>query len=202
LAQATVKPAEVTSAPDITYPINSVADGVVVLDVSLDDTGATSGVNVVRDIPSLTSTATSSIPAWKFSPAVIIGKPVPWVMRIAVVFRPRSYFAAGPAFTPVLSNGNPDRARPSGFLPPGITSAMYPQYPVNAIVPATVVIQVTIGKTGAIERTKLVRDVPPFSQFALDALNGWRFQPATLEGKPVLSALAIAFVFPLLLSSE
>jgi hypothetical protein len=201
LAQATLKPAEVISAPDITYPINTIADGVVVLDVSLDDTGATSGVNLVRDIPSLTSAATSSIPSWKFSPALLLGKPVPSVMRMAIVFRPRSYFAAGPAFTPVPSQGAQDPAHRIDALP-GITSAVYPQYPVNAIVPGTVVIQVTVGKTGAIEHTKLVRDVPPFSQFALNALNGWRFQAATLEVKPVPSTLAIAFVFPLLLPAE
>jgi Gram-negative bacterial TonB protein C-terminal len=178
MPQATFKPAEVTSAPDIPYPINSIADGVVVLDVSLDATGAIAGVNVARDIPSLTSAATSSIPSWNFSPALLLGKPVPWVMRIAVVFRPRSYLAAGPAFTPVPSTGNPDQARQSEFLPPVITSEVYPQYPVNAIVPGTTVIQVTVGKIGAIERTKFVRDVAPFSKFAVNALNGWRFQAA------------------------
>ena len=201
LAQATFKLPEVTSAADITYPINSVADGVVVLDVSLDATGGNAGVNVLRDIPSLTAAATSSIPSWKFSPALLLGKPVPSVMRIAVVFRPRAYFAAGPAFTPVPSQGAQDPAHRIDALP-GITSAVYPQYPVNAIVPGTVVIQVTVGKTGAIEHTKLVRDVPPFSQFALNALNEWRFQAATHEGKPVPSTLAIAFVFPLLLPVE
>jgi hypothetical protein len=35
LAQAPFKPAEVTSATDITYPIQSIADGVVVIDVSI-----------------------------------------------------------------------------------------------------------------------------------------------------------------------
>lgn len=194
LAQATFKPAEVTSAPDIPYPIRSIADGVVVLDVSLDATGAIAGLNVVRDIPSLTSAVTSSIPSWKFSPALLHGEPETSVMRIAVVFRPRSYLAASPAFTAILSEANPDHTRHSEVLP-GITSVAYPQYPVNAVVPGTVVIQVTVGKTGAIQRAKLVRDLPPFSQFGLNALNRWRFQAATLDGKPVPSNLAIAFIF-------
>jgi hypothetical protein len=59
LTQATFKPAEVTSAPDIPYPIRSIADGVVVLDLSLDATPGTAGLNVVRDIPSLTPAVTS-----------------------------------------------------------------------------------------------------------------------------------------------
>jgi outer membrane biosynthesis protein TonB len=201
LGQATFKPAEVTSAPDIPYPIQSIANGVVVLDVSLDAKGAIEGLNIVRDIPSLTSAVTSSIPSWKFSPALLQGKPETSVMRIAVVFRPRSYLAAGPAFTAILSEGNPDHTRLSDVLP-GITSVVYPQYPVNAAVPWTVVIQVTVGKTGAIQRAKLVRDLPPFSQFALNALNRWRFQSATLDGKPVASNLAIAFIFAPLPSGE
>jgi hypothetical protein len=197
-AQTTFKPAEVTSASEILYPIQSIADGIVVLDVSLDTKGVIDGLNVVRDIPSLTSAATS-IPSWKFSPASFQGYPVPSVLRIAVVFRPRSYLAAGPAFTPVVSEGSPNDGRHSGGLP-GITAAVYPQYPVNAVMPGTVVIQVTIGKSGAMEHTKLVRDVPPFSQFGLSALNRWRFQAPTVDGKPLRSNLTIAFVFAPLLA--
>jgi outer membrane biosynthesis protein TonB len=197
-AQTTFKPAEVTSASEILYPIQSIADGIVVIDVSLDTKGVIDGLNVVRDIPSLTSAATS-IPSWRFSPASFQGYPVPSVLRIAVVFRPRSYLAAGPAFTPVVSEGSPNDGRHSGGLP-GITAAVYPQYPVNAVMPGTVVIQVTVGKSGAMEHTKLVRDVPPFSQFGLNALNGWRFQAPTVGGKPLRSNLTIAFVFAPLLA--
>src|SRR6266478_14597 len=69
LAQTPFKAPEVISATDIPYPIQSIADGVVVLDVSLDDKGAITGSTVMRDIPSLTSAATSSIRSWKFTPA-------------------------------------------------------------------------------------------------------------------------------------
>src|ERR1700730_2159767 len=132
-AQTTFKPAEVTSASEILYPIQSIADGIVVIDVSLDTKGVIEGLNVVRDIPSLTSAATS-IPSWKFSPASFQGHPVPSVLRIVVVFLPRSYLAAGPAFPPVASEGSPNGGRHSGGLP-GITAAVYPQYPVNAVMP-------------------------------------------------------------------
>src|SRR3977135_2647218 len=105
LAQVPFKPAEVISAGDIPYPIQSIADGVVVLDVSLDEKGAITGSTVVRDIPSLTSAATSSVQSWKFSPASMRGKPEQSLIRVAVVFRPRAYFAAGPAFTPYSRRG-------------------------------------------------------------------------------------------------
>ena len=193
-AQAVSKPAGVLSGPDIPYPIRSVADGVVVADVSLDATGAVAGVNVVRDIPSLTSAVTSSIPSWKFTPALFQGKPVPSVLRIAAAFRPPAYFATGPVFSPVPSQGVSDHTRPAETVP-GIIAAAYPQYPVNAAMPGTVIIQITVGRSGAVQRTKLVRDAPPFSHFALDALNLWRLQAATLDSEPVPANLVIAFVF-------
>jgi outer membrane biosynthesis protein TonB len=200
-AQATFKPAEVISAPDIQYPIRSIADGVVVLDVSLDATGGIAGVHVVRDIPSLTSAAASSMPSWKFSPALLQGKPAPSTIRIAVAFRPTSYLAAGPAFTAVPAQEAPDQTHRGDALP-GIISAVYPQYPVNAALPGAVIIQVTIGTTGAIQHTKVVRPLPPFTQFALNALNHWQFQPATVGGKPVVSNMAIGLVFSPLQTTE
>jgi len=81
------------------------------------------------------------------------------------------------------------------YIPPGIVSVSYPQYPINAAAPGTVVIQVTVGRSSAIQRVKVVRDLPPFTKFALSAVNKWRFQTATLDGKSMTSNLAIAFVF-------
>jgi hypothetical protein len=196
-AQALFKPPEVTSATDITFPIQSIADGLVVLDVSLDDKAAITGTIVVRDIPSLTSSATSAIRTWKFSPATKLGRPEPSTMRVAVVFRPRSYFVTDPSFTPIYSAGDTNRVDQS-YVPPGLVSVTYSQYPINAAAPGTVVIQVVVGKSSAIQHLKVVRDMPPFTQFALSAAPKWRFQAATLDGKPVASNLAIAFVFPAL----
>src|ERR1700716_175665 len=102
LAQAPFKPAEVISAGDIPYPVQSIADGVLGFDGSLDEKGEITKSSLMRDIPSLTSAATSSVQSWKFSPASMRGKPVQSLIRVAVVFRPRAYFASGPAFTPIL----------------------------------------------------------------------------------------------------
>jgi outer membrane biosynthesis protein TonB len=184
LAQAQFKPAEVISVGDIPYPVQSIADGVVVLDISLDEKGAITGRTVLRDIPSLTSAATSLVQSWKFSPASMRGKPEQSLIRVAFVFRPRAYFAASPAFTPILSEGGSNRAGQT-YIPPGIVSVSYPQYPINAAAPGTVVVQVTVGRSSAIQRAKVVRDLPPFTKFALNAVNKWRLQTATLDGKPV-----------------
>ena len=196
-AQGPFKAPEVTSAPDIQYPIQSIADGIVVLDLSLDDMGAVTRVSVTRDILSLTSVATASIQSWKFTAASSHGNPQPSTVRVAFVFRPRSYFAADPPFAPVLSGGGPSRVDQS-YVPPGIIAVTYPQYPIKAVIPGTVVIQVTVGKSRSIQRLKVVRDLPPFTQLALNAVNRWGFQAATLDSKPVPSVLVVAFVFPTL----
>jgi TonB family protein len=194
-AQAPIKPPELISASDIPFPIQSIADGVVVLDASIDAKGAVTGVTIVRDVPSLTSPATSAIRSWKFSPATKPGRPETSTMRIAVTFRPRSYFAADPSFTPVYAVAGPNHVDQS-YLPPGIVSVTYPEYPINAAAPGTVVIQVTVGKSSAIQHLKVVRDLPPFTQYALSATNKWRFPAASHDGRPVASTLIIAFVFP------
>jgi hypothetical protein len=44
---------------------------------------------------------------------------------------------------------------------------------------------------------KVARDLPPFTQLALSATNKWRFQAATLDGKPIASNLRLPSYSPL-----
>lgn len=195
-AEGPFRPPEVISATDAQYPIHSVADGIVVLDVSLDERGSISKTKVTRDIPSLTPVAVSSVRLWKFSPAVDSGHPVMSQARVAFAFRPPAIFAAQPAFNPVSSSENSTPAENgSAYVPPGIVSATYPQYPVNAAMPGAVVVQINIGPSGRIRDVKVVRDLPPFTQLAVSAARKWQFQPATLQGQPIDSTIAVSFVF-------
>lgn len=81
-------PPVVTSVVDAAYPLQSVASGTVVLEVSLDDTGAISDVRVVRAIPSLTEPAERSVRQWRFQPAKLDGKPVASKVPVAFSFVP------------------------------------------------------------------------------------------------------------------
>jgi hypothetical protein len=195
LAQNSFKPAEVTSTPYIQSPTLIGEPRVVVLNVALDNEGEVTGIIVVSDIPSLTSVATSSIHTWKFAPASTHGVPEASVSRVAFVFLPHGFSAVGPSSLPKHSDGNPDRIDNQGYIPPDIVSVAYPRYPFNAAAPGAVVIQATINESGTIRYLDVLRDLRPFTQFALSAMNRWRFQAATLEGKPRVSNLAIAFVF-------
>ncbi len=81
-------PPAVMSAAEAIYPLQSVASGTVVLEVSLDDTGKIIDVRVVRGIPSRTEPAERSVQKWKFQPALLNGKPVQSKMVVAFSFVP------------------------------------------------------------------------------------------------------------------
>lgn len=192
LPQASFKPAEVASAVDTRYPVGSIADGVVVLDVALTERGQVSGISAMRDAASLTSAATSSVESWKFKPASQDGLLQASAMTVAFVFRPPVNMWKPPSFTPAISS--PEAITPT-YTPAGIVSVSYANYPVNSVAAGAVVVQITVDDNGKIEGVKVIRSMRGFTQFALRAVKQWRFQPATLKGKPVVSNVAIAFVF-------
>jgi TonB family protein len=73
-ARRHLDPPSVVSAVDAVYPLNSVASGTVVLEVSLDGTGKITDIRVVRGIASLTEPAEDSVRQWTFKPAKLNGK--------------------------------------------------------------------------------------------------------------------------------
>ncbi len=81
------------------------------------------------------------------------------------------------------------------LAPVQVLSAVEANYPITSVTWGTVVLQATIGKRGEIENIKVVRDIPPFTQEAERTLRLWKFKPATLDGIPVSTTMAVAFSF-------
>ncbi|MGB6430263.1 MAG: energy transducer TonB [Candidatus Acidiferrales bacterium] len=207
LAQISFKPPEVTSVTDAYRPYEVVDDGFVVLDVSLDNQGAVSGITDLRN-PGLSggglpivAPAESIVRKWGFRPAIAPSGPIPSEMTVVFLVRPPMYFASQIPpprnFKPVLPEAREDSADPD-YAPAGIISVAYPNYPVNSSTFGSVIVQVTVGPAGDVVATKVLRQMSgpgPFTALSTDALAKWQFQAATLRGKPVASKLAIAFVF-------
>jgi TonB family protein len=84
-------PPAVVSVVEAIYPLQSVAAGTVVLEISLDETGKVIDVRVVRGIPSLTEPAEQSVRQWKFQPAELDGKQVPSKVPVAFSFVPPTF---------------------------------------------------------------------------------------------------------------
>ena len=194
------QPAEAVSVNEVTKPFLSIASGTVVLDVMISEEGEVINVQVRRDIVSLTEEAVRFVRTWTFEPAKFDGKAVTSRMTVAVTFNPASVLAANVPLPPLIHQDDEARIQ-SSFQPPEVTCATFPTYPFDAIWPGTVVIEATINKAGKVQSTKVLRDVPPFTTKAIQAVEHWRFTPATLNARPLRAKAILAFVFPPLPSS-
>jgi TonB family protein len=195
LAQIPFKSAEVSSASDVQSPTGNSVSGIVVLDVSLDSEGAVTEVNVPRPVSSLALVATAAVRTWKFNPALLKDIPTPSVLRVAFAFRPPILYASPPQFDPLPGPADPEPETKADYVPPGIVKAEYPAYPINAANVGAVVIQMRVNSEGKAEDIKAIRPYNPFTKFALEAAGKWQFRAATLDGEPVPSKIAIAFVY-------
>ncbi len=59
----------------------------------------------------------------------------------------------------------------------------------------TVVLDVEIDGTGKVEEVRSREDVQSLTSLATVSVKTWKFKPATSEGKPVPSRMAVAFTF-------
>jgi hypothetical protein len=149
-------------------------------------------VQVLRDIPSLTSPAVAAVKSWTYLPARLDGGPVPSTLNVSVVFNPANPQTQTLTLAPVQPTPPP---MPPGYLPPEIAAATYSNYPINSVAKGAVVLDVTIDKTGKTRKPSPVRSVPSLTSLATDALNGWTVNAATFQQKSIPSKLIVAFVF-------
>jgi TonB family protein len=196
--QQTYKPPEVASAADVYVPYQVVVDGLFVLDVSLDDNGTIQKMDALRDPGAMIGTASKSVSGWKFHPASQEGKAAPSRMTITFLYRPPNYGNVGvippKGFSPVLPPDQSDSAH-GNYVPVGILSFAYPDYPVNSVISGSVVVQVTVDGAGDVKGVEFLHGMENFNKFVSAALKRWRFQAATFNGKPITSKTVIAFTF-------
>jgi protein TonB len=88
-----------------------------------------------------------------------------------------------------------ERTAEPRYEPAEVVAAVEAPYPPNSVAAGTVIFEVTLGSSGAIEEIRKLRDVPSLSEAAERSLKQWKFRAATLDGKPVRSKLTVAFSF-------
>jgi TonB family protein len=81
------------------------------------------------------------------------------------------------------------------FAPARVLETTEAAYPVTSIAAGTVVLEVIVSASGEIEEVKVVRGIASLTEAAERAVRRWRFAPATLDGRPVRSAVPVAFTF-------
>lgn len=70
--------------PDIARA--GLVEGVVILEVVIDEKGNVKDVKVIRSKPLLDQAAIDAVKQWKYEPFVVDGKPVPFAMSVTVTF--------------------------------------------------------------------------------------------------------------------
>jgi TonB family protein len=198
-AQQAYEPSEVTSAGDAYAPYQVLFDGLFVLDVFLDRDGDVQRINALRDPGSMLGAAKKSVQMWKFQPASKEGKSAPSRMTVSFVYRPPNYGIAAPVppkgFSPVLPPDHSDPSVHCNYVPAGVLSFSYPEYPVNSLSWGSVVVQLTVDGSGRITGIDFLHGMDEFNNLVSKALKAWRFQPATFNGVSITSKTVIAFVF-------
>ena len=187
----TFKAPEVASAADVVYPLQTTADGIVVFNVSVGRDGGILGTTTLSDIPPLTAAAQSSLQSWKFKPALLNGTRETSQMLVAFVFHHAIKEWNPPPFNPAFPS--PER---DGYVPAGIYSATYCDYPTSTVAAGATVVQVAVRPDNTLGDVQVVRPLSGgFVPLAVAAAKQWRFQSAVLNGTPVPSKVAIAYVF-------
>jgi Gram-negative bacterial TonB protein C-terminal len=80
-------PVEISTASYAAYPLNSVATGAVVLDVTVNKYGEPAKINVLRQVASLTAPAIAAVKSWNLNAATFNGQAIASKVIIAFVFR-------------------------------------------------------------------------------------------------------------------
>jgi len=184
---------KLVSAGEISYPMNSNSPGIVTLQVHLDGNANIQSVQVVRDVPPLTSAAQAAVQGWSFTAATQNGNGIPSSIPVTAMFNP--FNPAGVAL-PSPGLGPAGNAASAPYIPAQVTSATYATYPPNSVAFGTVVLDVKIGSGGSVKNVTVVHGVAALTGSAITAVRTWGFGPATRNGKAVESHIVVAFVFP------
>ncbi len=186
-------PPKLVSAGEIAYPVNSNSPGIVTLQVNLDGNANIQNVQVVRDLPPLTSAAQTAVQGWSFAAGMLNGSGVASSIRVTVVFNPFNPAGVGlpsPGLGPAAEVGS------APYIPAQVASATYATYPSNTTAFGTVVLDVRVGSGGDVKSVNVVHGVAALTGSAITAVKTWGFSPAKRNGKAVDSHTVVAFVFP------
>ncbi|HEY5611529.1 MAG TPA: energy transducer TonB, partial [Thermoanaerobaculia bacterium] len=80
-------------------------------------------------------------------------------------------------------------AVPPGGTEPEIIERPMPPYPLlarRAGIEGTVILRAIVRKSGSVDSVQILRDLPfGLGEAARDAVEHWRFRPATYNGEPI-----------------
>jgi TonB family protein len=169
--------------PEVRYPWNSIATGVVSLLASVNSDGNVTETRIVNSILSLDESALQAIRRWKFPSFRVENGHREFPVSCAFIF------GRSGAVPPIKVT----RAEPPGaFLPPlpMVFACLDTHYSGDAFV----VVQADIDKEGHVKEAKILKAIPELAEAGLKAPKKWRFEPARLKGEPVVAPTFVCYL--------
>jgi TonB family protein len=180
-------------------------EGVVILELLINETGAVEEVKVLRSVPGLDESAIEAV--------------LQWVYNITVAFSLKSAAASAVAPAPdtAATAASVTGPPPRGAVDNPVSSAMYksavrvggviraPTKLVNVaplVSPAllqqgqgVVILELLIAPEGHVQEIKVLRGIPHLNQAAIDAVQQWVYAPTLLNGVPtaVIYNITVSF---------
>ena len=190
------------NVPTLSVMSVEVGGGEVLLEVSVDRTGAVSGIKPLRETATFTERMIQAVKTWTFTPSeaeipAARRKPggpttetVDTKVLVAGVFRRplghRSH--AGRTDT-----GRRHRLRPRSPFPRRLVT---PPYPPGTMSPGVVLVEVRVDASGGVTDAKIRVPSPGFDSAALSTARQWKFRPAKSGGANAPAVAYIVFGFP------
>jgi TonB family protein len=182
------EPAALTYYAVDPIPYGARAAGIVLLDVAVDERGATGDARVLKDVRPFTDLIRNRLADWRFEPAREDGRPTATRVLVAGIYRPAMLQFPAPD-KPAFPRGGPQSEAP---VP---TSVAIARYPPTATGDASVMVEVQLDAQGSTVDTRVLGGTPGFDNAAIGAARQWKFNPATRKGVGVPSRAYLFFSF-------
>ena len=189
------------SIPTLSVASFEVGGGEVLLEVTVDPTGAVSGVKPLRETAMWTERMTGSVKTWRFAPAEAEipmarrkpGGPTTEFVETRVLVA--GVFRRPAAIGVTLGEPIKDVATASSDIP-FPTSVVTPTYPPGTMSPGVVLVEVKVDASGGVSDAKVRMPSPGFDSAALTTARQWKFRAARPGGASASSVAYIVFGFP------
>jgi len=87
------------------------------------------------------------------------------------------------------------QAAGEGYRPAGVTKGGDIAFPADSVVTGLVTLDVSVDKTAAVQNVTVIRDLPPLTAAAQEAMKSWQFGPAVRGGKMEAGDVRVQIVF-------
>ncbi|HEX5068675.1 MAG TPA: TonB family protein [Vicinamibacterales bacterium] len=187
--------------PTLSIMSVEVGGGEVLLEVSVDKTGAVTAIKPLRETATFTERMTQAVKTWRFKPAEAdvpasrrrpggpVTEPVDTRILVAGVFRRPAVIG--------ITLGEPIKdVAPASTDIPYPTSVVTPPYPPGTMAPGVVLVEVKVDASGNVTDAATRIPSPGFDSAALSTARQWKFRPAKPGGAAAASVAYIVFGFP------